>query len=85
MLMMLGLCFLTCQGLVKRRVADAHDAGALFSCVSWALWNEEPLMLMMLGLCSLTCPALVKRRAADAHDAGALFSYLPWACETKSR
>ena len=36
MLMMLGLCSLTCPGLVKRIVADAHDAGALFSYVPWA-------------------------------------------------
>ena len=36
MLMMPGLCSLTCPGLVKRRAADAHDAGALFSHVPWA-------------------------------------------------
>ena len=36
MLMMPGLCSLTCPGLVKRRAADAHDAGALFSYVPWA-------------------------------------------------
>ena len=35
MLMMLGLCSLS-LGLVKRRAADAHDAGALFSYVPWA-------------------------------------------------
>ena len=35
MLMMLGLCSLKCPGLVKRRAADGHDAGALFSYVPW--------------------------------------------------
>ena len=33
MLMMLGLCSLTCPGLVKRRAAEAHDAEDLFSYV----------------------------------------------------
>ena len=65
---------------MKRRPADAHDAGVLLGLV-----NARPLMLMMLGLSSLTCPGLVKRRAADANVAGALFSYVPWACETKGR
>ena len=36
MLMMLELCSLTCPGLVKRKTADAHDAGALFSYVPGA-------------------------------------------------
>ena len=36
MLMMLGLRSLTCPGLVKRRAADAHDAGALLGHVPWA-------------------------------------------------
>ena len=41
MLMLLGLCSLTCPGLVKRRAADAHDARALLGQVAHVLWTRE--------------------------------------------